>query len=55
MTIQEIAEKAKIKMDMAEVLYYHSIKLRMAKPTDNIQWKRLFMDWKYRKLFGVKW
>lgn len=55
MTIQEIADKAKIKMDMAEVLYYHSIKLRMSKPTDNIQWKRLMIDCKYRKLFGVKW
>ena len=55
MTIQEISEKAKIKMDMAEVLYYHSIKLRVAKPTDNIQWKRLLNDWRYRKSFGVKW
>lgn len=55
MTIQEIADKAKIKMDMAEVLYYHSIKLRVAKPTDNIQWKRLLSDWRYRKSFGVKW
>lgn len=55
MTIQQIKEKSGLRLEIAEILYWHSIKLRMAKPTDNIQWKRLFSDWKYRKMFGVKW
>lgn len=53
MTIQEIAEKSKIKMDIAESLYWHCLWLRDAPSDANVMWARLLNDKKYR-LFGVK-
>ena len=49
MTIQEIKDKSGLKIEVAESLYWHSLKLRNAKPTDVIFWKRMLVDKKYRE------
>ena len=48
MTINIIAEKSGLKMEVAESLYWHCLWLRDAPEDANVQWCRLLKDIKYR-------
>lgn len=48
MTINTIAEKSGLKMEVAESLYWHCLWLRDAPEDVNVQWARLLRDKHYR-------
>jgi hypothetical protein len=48
MTIEQIKEKSGLSLDIAESLYWKSIWLREAEPTENISWNKMLKDRNYR-------
>lgn len=50
MTVEQIKEKSGLSLDIAESLYWKSIWLRDAEPTENINWSKMLKDRNYRCL-----
>lgn len=48
MSITDIKEKSGLSMEVAESLYWHSMWIRSAAPTENINWSKMLKDKNYR-------
>lgn len=48
MTVKQIKEKSGLPVDIAESLYWKSLWLREAEPSENISWSKMLRDIKYR-------
>lgn len=48
MTVEQIKEKSGLSIDVAESLYWKSLWLREAEPTESVAWSKILKDRNYR-------